>query len=182
MEWMTLPLKRYFDFKGRSRRKEFWMWVLGVIGASIVLSIVDSVLGLGGRSSADAGGMPGSLGYGASASVTGGLIGNLFALAIFIPNLAVGVRRLHDTGRTGRWILLLLPFYLLSIATAVMAMLGNFGAMLALLGITMFVMPLGLICAIVLLVFFCKEGTRGPNLYGPDPKASDVVGVGEALG
>ena len=48
MEWMILPLKRYAEFSGRSRRKEYWMWILFLILANIVLSILDAVLGLGG--------------------------------------------------------------------------------------------------------------------------------------
>lgn len=177
MEWMMLPLKRYFDFNGRSRRKEFWMWVLGVVIATIVLGMIDSMLGLGGNSSM---GMPGaSDSYGVSASASGGLLTNLFALCILIPNLAVGVRRLHDTGRTGLWILLPLPFYLLSIVATVAAMLGSTGMMFGLLGLTMLLMPIGFICAIVVLVFFCLEGTRGPNRFGPDPKQADVLVTGE---
>jgi uncharacterized membrane protein YhaH (DUF805 family) len=176
MEWMTLPLKRYFDFNGRSRRKEFWMWVLGVVIATIVLGMIDSMLGLGGHSSLDT---TGGLSYGASASANGGLFANLFALAIFIPNLAVAVRRLHDINRSGLWILLPLPFYLLSIVATVAAVLGSAGLMFGLLGLAMFVMPLGLICAVVLLVFFCLEGTSGPNRFGPDPKEIDVAAAAE---
>ena len=53
MEWMILPFKRYFDFKGRSRRKEYWMYTLFVVIVSIVLSFVDAALGLGGSASGD---------------------------------------------------------------------------------------------------------------------------------
>ena len=113
MEWMILPLKRYAQFNGRSRRKEFWMWVLFVILATIVLTILDSILGLGGRTvagpSSSATPTMTSFGYGAAAS--GGILTMIFSLAILIPNLAVSVRRLHDTNRSGWWILLpLLPY------------------------------------------------------------------------
>lgn len=182
MEWMTLPLKRYFDFAGRSRRKEFWMWVLGVVIVTIVLSLIDTMLGLGGRSAVDTTVTPDGLNYSASAWTSGGWLTNLFALAILIPNLAVGVRRLHDTGRSGWWIVLPMPFYLVGLVAAVMAMFGGAGAMAGLFGVVMFAMPLGFLCALVLLVFFCLEGTRGPNRYGPDPKASENAPAdGQAL-
>jgi uncharacterized membrane protein YhaH (DUF805 family) len=49
MEWMLLPLKRYAQFSGRSRRKEYWMYALFIALVAIVLSIVESILGLGGH-------------------------------------------------------------------------------------------------------------------------------------
>jgi len=74
-----------------------------------------------------------------------GLIG-LFFLAIFIPSLAVQVRRLHDTDRSGWWILLgLIP---------VVNYVGG----------------------IVLFVFYCLEGTKGENRLGPEPKMNENVG------
>ena len=94
MEWMLMPLRRYADFSGRSRRKEYWMFLLGVVIVFVVLSMVEGLLGLGG--------------------LVGGVYGPLtllLALAIFIPALAVQVRRFHDQGRTGWLVLLnLIPF------------------------------------------------------------------------
>ena len=89
MEWMTLPLKRYADFKGRSRRKEYWMFILGVILAAIVLSVIEGVLGMSG--------MVGDI-YGP--------LTTLFLLGIFIPSLAVQVRRFHDQDKSGWFVLL----------------------------------------------------------------------------
>ena len=48
MEWMLMPLQRYADFQGRSRRKEYWMFLLGVFIAAIILGIIEGVLGLSG--------------------------------------------------------------------------------------------------------------------------------------
>jgi uncharacterized membrane protein YhaH (DUF805 family) len=48
IEWMLMPLRRYADFNGRSRRKEYWMHVLLIFIGYFVLSIVDFTLGLGG--------------------------------------------------------------------------------------------------------------------------------------
>jgi uncharacterized membrane protein YhaH (DUF805 family) len=104
MEWMLMPLKRYAQFNGRSRRKEYWMWVLFVILAYVVLSFIDGMLGLGGGPWAGSSAMSGGSNYGAG--ISGGLLASLFALATFIPGLAVSVRRLHDVDRSGWWLLL----------------------------------------------------------------------------
>ena len=89
LEWMLLPLKRYADFSGRSRRKEYWMFVLGVFLAAIVLSIIEGILGMSG--------------------MVGGVYGPLttiFLLAVIIPSIAVQVRRFHDQDKSG-WMVLL---------------------------------------------------------------------------
>ena len=143
MEWMLMPLKRYAEFSGRSRRKEYWMYFLLLIIVGFVLGLIEGVMGL--------------------QQTIGGVYGPLsaiFALGTFIPSIAVGVRRLHDTDRTGWWVLLPILPYALSIA---MLLSGN----LAMAGILAMV-ALG--CAIVLLVFLVLDGTKGPNKYGPDPK------------
>ncbi len=87
MDWYLKVLKNYFGFSGRARRKEYWMFFLFNLVIAIVLGIVDNMAGLVSDS-----------GY--------GVLGSLYALAILIPSIAVGVRRLHDTGRTGWWLLI----------------------------------------------------------------------------
>ncbi|MCQ1057791.1 DUF805 domain-containing protein [Photobacterium sp. DNB23_23_1] len=88
MNWYIHVLKKYAVFKGRARRQEYWYFFLFNIIISIALSMIDSALG-----------NPGA-GEGA------GIIGTIYSLAILIPSIAVGVRRLHDTGRTGWWMLI----------------------------------------------------------------------------
>ncbi|KHT63315.1 membrane protein [Photobacterium gaetbulicola] len=88
MNWYIHVLKNYAVFKGRSRRQEYWYFFLFNIIISIALSMLDSALG-----------NPGA-GEGA------GLIGTVYSLAVLVPSIAVGVRRLHDTGRTGWWMLI----------------------------------------------------------------------------
>ena len=104
MEWMLLPLKRYAQFSGRSRRKEYWMYILFLCLVAIVLSIIESILGLGGHAVLTSETSSSGVFYGAL--VNRGILSNLFLLATFIPSLAVGVRRLHDTNRSGWWYLL----------------------------------------------------------------------------
>ena len=87
MNWYLDAWKNYVNFQGRARRKAYWMFVLFNIIAIIVLGIIEGVLGLRGQS-----------GY--------GFLSGLYSLAIILPGLAVAVRRLHDTGRCGWWILI----------------------------------------------------------------------------
>ncbi len=161
MEWMILPLKRYAQFSGRSTRREFWMWVLFLVIVSIMLAILDSVLGLGGATEYGGSSLntPTITGYGYGAGVHGGWLTNIFGLAVIIPNIAVSVRRLHDTDRSGWWILLpMAPYF----AGAALMFMGS----LLIGGILAFG---GFVCAIVLLVWYCTRGTTGPNRFGPDP-------------
>ena len=87
MNWFMQALKKYAVFSGRSRRKEYWFFVLIYVLIAIGLGIIDGVVG--------------------TMTATGvGILGTVFALALLIPSIAVTVRRLHDTGRTGWWILI----------------------------------------------------------------------------
>lgn len=94
MDWYLKVIRNYVGFSGRARRKEYWMFVLINIVISIVLAMVDGMLGL------KVGGEQGA-----------GLLGLIYSLAILLPSIAVGVRRLHDTGRSGWWMLIaFVPF------------------------------------------------------------------------
>jgi uncharacterized membrane protein YhaH (DUF805 family) len=88
MSWFVEALKKYAVFSGRSRRKEYWYFVLFVVIINIVLNIIDSLIGT----------------YNRSAGV--GLLTSIFNLAVLIPSIAVSVRRLHDIDRTGWWVLI----------------------------------------------------------------------------
>ncbi len=94
MDWMLMPLRRYADFAGRSRRKEYWMFVLFQLIIFSVSAIVS--LFLFGLSDP------------ASGAMTGGLIIllALLALVFLIPGIAVTVRRFHDQDKSG-WFYLL---------------------------------------------------------------------------
>lgn len=212
MNYMLMPLRRYADFEGRSRRKEFWMWALlnlivsGILfGALIAMAVsafnrVDERGGVRYESSSsydrdrdrgsrysdesdseysdrgsryddetDSGYSSSSRdrdrdrdrdfssGYSYRSSMemdpvmfaeeVGAIfwiimvLWLLWSLFVFIPNLAVSIRRLHDTDKSGWMILIgLIP----------------------------------LVGAIVLFVFYLMEGTAGPNRFGPDPKGPAV--------
>jgi uncharacterized membrane protein YhaH (DUF805 family) len=83
MDWYLAVLKNYAGFSGRARRKEYWMFALISFVISLVLSIIGGLIG------AD-------------------FLSYIYTAAILVPTLAVGVRRLHDTGRSGWWLLIAL--------------------------------------------------------------------------
>jgi uncharacterized membrane protein YhaH (DUF805 family) len=93
-ESVRTVLSKYATFSGRAPRSEFWWWWLFVVVVSVVLSLIDSAIGLS-ISDAKVWGV----------EVTG-LLTLIFALAVLIPGIAVTFRRLHDTGRSGWWWLL----------------------------------------------------------------------------
>lgn len=98
MNWMLLPYRRYFDFAGRSRRREYWMFALFYVLVLVALNVVFGTNEVVRT--------PTGFGYGSRLVGGGGLVGSVVGLASLIPALAVSVRRLHDQDRSG-WLLLL---------------------------------------------------------------------------
>ncbi|AHE53167.1 DUF805 domain-containing protein [Sphingomonas sanxanigenens] len=169
MEWMILPLKRYADFSGRSRRLEFWMWFL----AMFVINIVFTVLILMALGGAAAFSDPENIGANMTAIFAGAgvimIISIVVSLGLLIPSLAVTVRRLHDSDKSGWWIMLFWGPYLLSVVFGFAgAAMGSGGVALMLIG-GVFNLLL-LVACVVMLVFCVLDGTRGSNRYGEDPK------------
>ena len=165
MEWMIMPLRKYVQFSGRSQRMEFWMWVLFILIVSTILRVIEQLLGIGPvlgsyqNSSIQAGG--------------NGPISGLFGLLIFVPGLAVTVRRLHDINRSGFW--LLVPFGTLVIGVGLMISATMSGALVS--GFVSLFVAIGayLLSVVALIVFMCLDGTRGPNRFGSDPKNPDAA-------
>ena len=166
MEYMFMPFRRYADFSGRSRRMEFWMWQL--FNFIVYIGVVVLAMVFGGGMMMMSGDPSGMVAAGGAMLIIMMLYG-LYALAIIIPSIAVAVRRLHDTERSGWWILAPLSGYVLMIIGGVMAASSpdapGIGGVIALIGMLVLI-GLGL----TLLVFYFLEGTKGPNKYGPDPK------------
>jgi len=131
MNWYLKVVRdNYANFSGRARRQEYWMFFLINVLITIGLSVVDGILGFGVG--------------------TFGLLSMLYGLAVLIPGLAVGVRRLHDTGRSGWWILIaLIPL-------------------------------LGAIVLIIFLVMDSEPGSNqyGPNPKGAAPPAAGGTTMG----
>lgn len=120
MDWYLKCLNKYADFDGRASRSEYWYFTLfnymGLFATALVGALLSNI------------------------SEVFAVLVFLYALGIAIPSLAVGARRLHDTGRTG-WLQLItaIPF-------------------------------VGFIGAIVLLIFLCQDSSFERNQYGPNPK------------
>ncbi|MDQ0493805.1 MULTISPECIES: DUF805 domain-containing protein [Paenibacillus] len=84
MQWYLKGLQNYVGFQGRARRTEYWMFVLFNVIASFIIGLIDGLFGL----------TP--------------ILTYIYSLAVLLPSLAVTARRLHDTGRSGWWILIAL--------------------------------------------------------------------------
>jgi len=84
MEWYIGVLSQYTVYTGRARRKEYWMFVLISAIVTVILNVFDALFS------------------------SFGLASLLYGLAVFLPATCVSIRRLHDTGRSGWWLLLCL--------------------------------------------------------------------------
>jgi len=113
MRWYAMVLKQYAVFGGRARRKEYWMFVLFNTLIVVALGLVEGILRIAPENNSS-------------------VLAIIYQLAIAIPSLAVGVRRMHDTNHSGWW----------------------------------------LFFPIVGLVFAVREGQKGENRFGPDPKST----------
>ena len=89
MNWYIGVLKQYAVFAGRSRRKEYWMFVLfnflAIVGLTIVEAVLRRITGM---------------------NPDGTVLANLYTLAVLLPSIGVAIRRLHDTNRSGWWLLI----------------------------------------------------------------------------
>lgn len=150
MEWAILPFKRYADFKGRSRRMEFWMF--SVLNFLVMMVLFGIAITVGGGMAALSGAEPGDPSA-IMGLLTGGfgIIVLLWWLATIVPSIAVTVRRLHDRDMSGWWYL---GFIVLSLIPFI-----------------------GILASLGFLVLMFLEGTRGPNRFGPDPKDPGSVDV-----
>lgn len=81
VEYFKLALSKFAEFTGRSRRSEFWYFMLGGFVLGLVVGGIGAVIGTT-------------------------ILSNVLSLALLIPSIAVGVRRLHDVGRSGWWMLI----------------------------------------------------------------------------
>ncbi|WKB35207.1 DUF805 domain-containing protein [Terrilactibacillus sp. S3-3] len=83
MHWYFDVLRNYVGFGGRATRTEFWMFTLFNAIVSVIANLIDYLL-LNNQP----------------------IVNSIYSLAVLLPSLAVAVRRLHDTGRTGWWVLI----------------------------------------------------------------------------
>jgi len=117
MHYFLNALKNHYaDFNGRARRAEYWYFFLFNVVISFVIGFIAGLVK-----------MP--------------WLASIWTLAVLVPGIAIAVRRMHDVGKSGWY--MLIPFYNIVLA--------------------------------------CTEGVKGPNEYGPDPKATEGVMVSSPL-
>ncbi|WP_447927718.1 DUF805 domain-containing protein [Vreelandella sp. EE27] len=141
--------KHYADFKGRTRRKGFWLFILFSFLTSMALGLLDRLLFLDSNVPFE--------------QQSSGPLGIVFSLVIILPTLSISVRRLHDTGRRGWW--LLLPVVLLLLWFVLVIMFTQVALSTA--GQAMFYVSLTA-SYIVILVFHVLP-SHGDNRFGPAP-------------
>lgn len=159
MHWYFDVLKNYVGFKGRAHRQEFWMFTSIHVLIFFALWFVDAGL------------------LWAGSPVIG--LGALYAVGTCLPQLSVRVRRLHDTNRTGWWILLLwIPQALVGFSW-VMLLPDSDGSRVGPRRSFELGLILGIVGTIAFLVLMCLEGTNGKNRFGPDPRGFQGEDVGD---
>lgn len=145
-------LRQYATFRGRASRPEYWWFYLFTLLVSIVASVIDNAAGINA-------------------------ISPIVNLALLLPSLAVGVRRLHDSNLSGWWILAPAACAVLGL---VLLMVGVFAVLTQIdkpdghvPGIAIVFVILGavvmLASAILGIVLMVRRGTPGPNRFGPNP-------------
>jgi uncharacterized membrane protein YhaH (DUF805 family) len=148
-EAISTCMNKFVTFSGRASRSEYWYFALFVFLVSIVCSILDGAFSPGYRQEM-------------------GVFQGISSLVFLLPNLAVTVRRLHDTDRSGWWIG---GFWLALVVFGVIAALimntGSAGRNPEAMAPFAIIFGLGILMySITLLVFICQRGTAGPNRHG----------------
>ena len=109
MHWYIDVLKKYTVFEGRARRKEYWIFALISALILIFLSLIDEMTGW-------------------KVWDDEGVLSLVYSIAVFVPTLAVVVRRLHDTDRSGWWVLIaLIPLVGAIVLLVFLILKGNEG-------------------------------------------------------
>ncbi len=160
MKWFLKCFKQYADFSGRARRKEYWYFVLInfiICLALIIPWVVTSVKAALSYPSIDVMEF-----YLIMLSSPWLWLYIIYSLVVLVPSLAVMVRRLHDIGRSGWWLLFM---YL---GTVIVNVAGVFEDLLGLWLIVFFLLALA-IC-IISLVWMCTDSQVGSNKWGENPK------------
>lgn len=142
-------INKYATFSGRAPRSEYWWFVLFYIIVSVCAQAAFFGIGLG------IGGMQG-------AALASNICSALVLLMFFIPSLAVAVRRLHDTGRSGWWLMLAYGPMLLCVVLLVLVLLTRNEILAILLLVNYFLLFVGSIWLLVLLLLDSGE----ENKYG----------------
>ena len=151
-EAVATCFRKYATFRGRARRSEYWYFALFGILASIPAVILDKVF---------------------APHEDRGPFSAVLSLVLFLPQISVTVRRLHDTGRSGWWYGGLFVYLIGATMLGMMVIFGpaGTGSKGPVAQIIVTALAFGAIAYFVwLFVLTVFDGTAGPNAYGPDPK------------
>lgn len=156
-------LGKYATFSGRARRPEYWWFFLFVMLGGIAGSLIDGAL----------------FGFGTPEEPETQIVGPLWSLAMFLPLLAAGWRRMHDTGRPGWYLLIpmlisLAALFLIGFEVAAFTALGRpeaigpgLGAGFALVAALLVAQ---FIASLLILWWLTRPSQKGRNAYGPEPR------------
>lgn len=137
----------YFDFEGRTRRQDFWFYVLAYVCIYIVLAVVQSILHTR-------------------------VLTSLLSLGLLLPSLGIAVRRLHDIDRSGWWILIgVVPGFVAGALSVFALMTVGLGGGMLLLPIMSVFSVAALAAAVLLIYWYAQPGTVGSNRFGAEPSA-----------
>lgn len=151
---IKMGFQKYFKFSGRSTRAEFWWWFLfititgGVVSISVTLYISSLTS--------------------SAANAVLAVSGIIIWFTRLVSSLAIVVRRLHDINRTGWWLLLFSVGNFLEFVPGLL--FGSVGPYYRSSIWYLIYLLMSLILVIVIIVYACKRGDKGPNKYGPDPR------------
>lgn len=141
-EAVTVCFKKYFDFTGRARRSEYWYFVLFTALLGFVGGFLDGLFGWKIQGTK--------------------VMSSLLNVAVFLPTIAVCVRRFHDIGKSGWWVVG---------ACVLVALLAELSGLCCQRDIAVLLSGVVVMAiSIVMLYFLCTDSQRGENKYGPSPK------------
>lgn len=159
-------LRKYVTFSGRATRPEYWWFFLFILIGGVVTGILDGVLfGAGELEVTDD----------SVEAASNGPISALFSLGTLLPSLAVGWRRMHDTGRSGLY--LLYPIFAIIGLASFIGMAGGVNAIGPMMGgLTGILVVVGAIVVMlspfIVLWWLTRPTQPGQNAYGPMPEVS----------
>lgn len=164
----TVLVNKYCCFTGRARRSEYWNWVLAYGIISVVLSVFNMFMMVSQIETIDLDD-PLSL-YKSPGYFVTALVG----LALFLPNLGVTIRRLHDTGHSGWWLVVPIIVYI-PMLWASWSMQSNPDSAIAVMSALLVCALIMLVICIIVLVWLCRDSDPRENQYGPSPKYSTSI-------
>jgi len=172
MKYYLAVLKKYAVFKGRASRKEYWMFVLFYFIFSIVAQILDVIFKTNRIISYET---PHFHILNITSNGGNGLFSLLYGLFVFIPALAVAVRRLHDIGKSGWWVLAFtligsVPIILISIAIGAIGYKGSIISRGSIILLAILAVLISLTSVVWSIVWLALPGNPDENMYGPVPE------------